>query len=58
MVHFDLVSGNNNANLQFDSTISGETAYTVGTATYKVYADKNKGGEENYWGCLGVYREA
>ena len=58
MVHFDLVSGNNNANLQFDSTINGETAYIVGTATYKVYADKNKGGEENYWGCLGVYREA
>ena len=58
MVHFDLVSGNNNANLQFDSTINGETQYTVGTAKYRVYADKNKGGEENYWGCLGVYREA
>ena len=58
MVHFDLVSGNNNANLQFDSTINGETTYTVGTASYKVYADKNKGGEENYWGCLGVYRVA
>ena len=58
MVHFDLVSGNSNANLQFDSTINGETTYTVGTASYKVYADKNKGGEENYWGCLGVYREA
>lgn len=58
MVHFDLVSGNVNANLQFDSTINGETEYTVGTAKYKVYADKNKGGAENYWGCLGVYREA
>lgn len=58
MVHFDLVSGTATANLQFDSTIAGETTYTVGTASYKVYADKNKGGEENYWGCLGVYREA
>ena len=58
MVHFDLVSGNANANLQFDSTLSGETKYTAASASYRVYADKNKGGEENYWGCLGVYREA
>ena len=58
MVHFDLVSGNAGANLQFDSTINGETKYTVNGASYRVYADKNKGGEENYWGCLGVYREA
>ena len=58
MVHFDLVGGNSNANLQFDVTLAGETAYTVNGATYRVYADKNKGGEENYWGCLGVYREA
>ena len=58
MVHFDLVSGNSNANLQFDSTLNGETLFTVGDAGYRVYADKNKGGEENYWGCLGVYREA
>ena len=58
MVHFDLVSGNNNANLQFDSTLTGDIPYSVGPATYRVYADKSKGGEENYWGCLGVYRTA
>ena len=58
MVHFDLVGGNSNSNLQFDTTLAGETAYTVNGATYRVYADKNKGNEENYWGCLGVYREA
>ena len=58
MVHFDLVGGNSNSNLQFDTTLAGETAYTVGGATYRVYADKNNGTEENYWGCLGVYREA
>ena len=56
MMHFDLVEGNANSNLQFDSTINGETTYTAGEGTYKVYADKNKSGEENYWGCLGVYR--
>ena len=58
MVHFDLVSGNSNAGLQMSATFNGETSYTVGEAKYRVYADKNKGGEENYWGCLGVFREA
>jgi len=58
MTHFDLVGGNEGGNFQLDATLNGETAYTVGEATYKVYADKNKGGEENYWGCLGVYRGA
>ena len=58
MTHFDLVSGNAGANLQMDATFAGETPYVIDGATYKVYADKNKGGEENYWGCLGVYREA
>lgn len=58
MVHFDLVSGNSTANFQLDTTLNGETTYTVGNASYKVYADKNKGGEENYWGGLGVYRVA
>ena len=57
MVHFDLVEGNSNSNLQFDSTING-VSYTVGEKTYKVYADKSKGGADNYWGCLGVLREA
>ncbi len=58
MTHFDLVGGNEGGNFQLDATLNGETAYTIGGATYKVYADKNKGGEENYWGCLGVYRGA
>ena len=58
MTHFDLVGGNESGNFQLDATLNGETAYTVGEATYQVYADKNKGGEENYWGCLGVYRSA
>jgi hypothetical protein len=57
MTHFDLVSGNSGANLQFDNTIWGEEAYTIGNAVYRVYADKTKSGESNYWGCLGVYRE-
>ena len=57
MVHFDLVGGNENAGLQFDTVLNG-VAYTVNEATYKLYADTNKGGEENYWGFLGVYREA
>ena len=38
------------------ATFNGETTYTIGDAAYKVYADSNKSGEENYWGCLGVYR--
>ena len=58
MVHFDLVSGNQSTGLQTSKTFNGETAYTVGEAVYKIYSDKNKSGEENYWGCLGVYREA
>lgn len=57
MVHFDLVEGNANSNLQFDTTIDG-VKYTVGDSSYRVYADKNKSGEENYWGCLGVLNEA
>ena len=57
MVHFDMVGGNSNANLQLDTTIDG-VSYTVNGQAYKVYADKNKGSEEYYWGCLGVYREA
>ena len=58
MTHFDLVEGNANSNLQFDTTINGEQLYTAGDAAYRVYADKNNGGsEEHYWGCLGVYRE-
>ena len=56
MVHFDLVEGNASSNLQMDATIWGEETYTAGEGTYKVYGDKNKSGEENYWGCLGVYR--
>lgn len=58
MTHFDLVSGNSSANFQLDTTLNGETKYTIGGASYRLYADKNKGGEENYWGCLGIYREA
>ena len=57
MTHFDLVSGNSGANLQFDNAIWGEEAYTIDNAVYRVYADKTKSGESNYWGCLGVYRE-
>ena len=56
MTHFDLVGGNEGGNFQLDTTLNGETAYTIGGATYRVYADKNKGTEENYWGCLGVRR--
>ena len=57
MTHFDLVSGNSGANLQFDTTLKGETPYVINGATYRVYADRNAGGEENYWGCLGVFHE-
>lgn len=56
MVHFDVVSGNSNAGCNMAATFNGETTYTIGDAAYKVYADSNKSGEENYWGCLGVYR--
>lgn len=57
MMHFDLVEGNPESNLQYDSVIWGEEMYTAGDGVYKVYADKSKSGEDNYWGCLGVYRE-
>ena len=58
MVHFDLVSGNQNAGLQTTNTFNGSTPYVIDGATYKIFSDRNKSGEENYWGCLGVYREA
>ena len=57
MVHFDVMSGNQTTGLQTSTKFSGETAYTVGDAVYKIYSDTSKSGEENYWGCLGVYRE-
>ena len=57
MTHFDLVSGNSGANLQFDNAIWGEEQFVVNGAAYRVYADKTKSGESNYYGCLGVYRE-
>ena len=58
MVHLDLVGGSTNAGLSFENTLAGETPYTIDGITYRLYADKNKGNEENYWGCLGVYRDA
>ena len=58
MTHFDLVSGNAGTGLQTSTTFNGETPYVINGATYKIYSDTNKSGEENYWGCLGVYREA
>lgn len=57
MTHFDMVNGNNNANLQFENVIWGEEAYDIDGAIYRVYADSSKSGEANYHGCLGVYRE-
>ena len=36
----------------------GETAYAIQGVTYRIYSDSSKGTEEEYWGCLGVYREA
>lgn len=56
MTHFDLVSGNSGAGLQLSKTVWGETSYTVNEKTYKVYADTSKSTEEEYWGCVGVYR--
>lgn len=60
MTHFDCVSGNSGANLQFDNSIWGgaENTYTIGEDTYRVYADKfNHGGSEaEFWGCLGFTR--
>ena len=58
MVHFDMVGGNSNSNLTFGATLDGSTSYEIGEEVYKVYADSNKSGEENYWGCLGVFRAA
>ena len=57
MVHFDLVSGNQDAGLYTSTTYNGETTYTVNGAKYKVYSNQT-GDEEHYWGCVGVYREA
>ena len=59
--HFDCVSGNAGANLQFESTTfwgDAEHTFVIGGDTYKVYADKNGhgGSEEGFWGCLGVTR--
>ena len=57
MTHFDCVSGNAGANLQFENSIWGgaDNTYTIGDNTYRVYADKtNHGGSEaEFWGCLG-----
>ena len=58
MTHFDLVSGDSNAGLQLSTTVWGETAYTVGDDTYRVYADTSKGSEDGYWGCVGVAKDA
>ena len=58
MLHFDLVGGSTNAGAQTSVAFNGETPYTIDGATYKIYSDKNKSGESNYWGCLGVYRVA
>ena len=57
MVHFDLVSGNQEAGLYTSTTYNGETTFTVGEAKYKVYSNQT-GDEEHYWGCVGVFREA
>lgn len=58
MVHFDVVGGSKSAGCQTETKFNGETPYTIGGATYKIYSDSSKSGESNYWGCLGVYREA
>ena len=57
MTHFDCVSGNSGANLQFENSIWGgaDNTYVIGENTYRVYAD-NKGhgsNEAEFWGCLG-----
>ena len=59
--HFDCVSGNSGANLQFETTTfwgDEEHTFVIGEDTYKVYADKNGhgGSEAGFWGCLGVTR--
>jgi len=58
MTHFDLVSGNENAGLQLSTKVWGEVAYQVGEDTYRVYADTSKSTEEEYWGTVGVFKEA
>ena len=58
MTHFDLVSGNQSAGLQTQTKYDGSTPYVIDGTTYKIFSDSSKSGEENYWGCLGVYREA
>lgn len=57
MVHFDLVSGNQEAGLYTSTTYNGETTFTAGEGKYKVYSNQT-GDEEHYWGCVGVYRDA
>ena len=59
--HFDCVSGNSGANLQFENTTfwgDADHTFVIGEDTYKVYADKNGhgGSEAGFWGCLGVTR--
>ena len=56
MTHFDLVSGSEGSGLQTESVFNGERTYVANGGAYKIYSDTNKSGEENYWGCLGVYR--
>ena len=59
MLHFDLVSGNQNAGLHFDGTDpEGQPAYTIAGENYRIYGNRNKSGEENYWGCLGIFKDA
>ena len=58
MLHFDLVTGNQNAGLHFDGTDpEGQPAYTIAGENYRIYGNRNKSGEENYWGCLGIYKD-
>ncbi len=56
MVHFDAVSGNSGAGLQFATVLNGEPLYSFDGASFRLYADTSASGEENYWGSLGVYR--
>ena len=58
MVHFDVVSGNNGSGLQTSTTFDGSTPYVIDGDTYRVFSDSSKSGESNYWGCLGVYKDA
>ena len=56
--HFDCVSGKPGANLQMDATFWGDADHTfvIGADTWKVYADKSRGTEAEFWGCLGFTR--